>query len=141
MAPKLPVAKTGPFPRNTQADRAVTVTLAGSGRDAEVKANTDCTDTNTHYKYPALGPPRAVTELHLRTLQPHRSKDSSGCQSQAWIRALRAPVCTAGRTNSLCQAMGICSSRLQVHHPAQLMACTAKVLLFWMFCFYFSVIN
>lgn len=80
MAPKLPVAKTGPFPTNTQADRAVTVTLAGSGRDAEVKANTDCTDRNTHHKYPASGPPGAVTELHMRILQPHNSKASSGCQ-------------------------------------------------------------
>lgn len=98
MASKLPVAKTGPFPRNIQADRAVTVTLACSGRDAEVKANTDCTDRNIHHKYPTSGPPRIVTELHLRTLQPHRSKASSGCQSQAWIRVPRPPVCSAERT-------------------------------------------
>lgn len=118
MAPKLPVAKTRPFPRNTRADRAVTVTSAGSGRDAKVKANTDCTDRNTHHKYPASSPPGAVTELHLKTLQPHRSTASSGCQSQAWIRVLRHPVCTARRTeqpvpnggNLLLEAAGMSSS-------------------------------
>lgn len=138
MAPKLPVAKTGPFPRNTGADRAVTVTSAGSGGDAEAKANTDCTDRNTHHKYPPWSQPRAVTELHLRTLQ---TPGLLRLPVLTWSRVLRPPACSAGRTEQPVPGNGNLLLLLQVCHTAQPMACAATVLLLWMFSFYFSALN